>query len=144
MGIEVFLSARVRLPAHGLAGWVCSRWLAGGRWVRGPGRWPARLRWAARGMPAAAPVRDAAAGIHPQSVRPVWRAWVPTAITLAPVMAQGPGETGIAIRASRRAMRAARTAATVVAAIVAARLTPKPGGNLTAGEVPFRPVGSVP
>jgi Asp-tRNA(Asn)/Glu-tRNA(Gln) amidotransferase A subunit family amidase len=79
---------------------------------------------------------EAAIRIHPQSVRPVWRSWMPTATTLAPVMAQMPSETGIAIRASRRAISAARIAATVVAATVAARLTPHPGGNLTAGEVP--------
>ena len=84
---------------------------------------------------------EAAIRIHPQSVRPVRRCR-PTATTLAPVMAQMPSETGIAIWASRRAMSATRIAATVVAATVAARLTPYPGGNLTAGEVPFRPVVS--
>src|SRR5215468_11701742 len=33
-GIEVLLSARARLPAHGCAGSECSRWLAG-RWRLG-------------------------------------------------------------------------------------------------------------
>jgi hypothetical protein len=56
-----------------------------------------------------------------------------------PMMAQRPNETGIAIRASRRAMNAARNAATTVAASVAARDIRYPGGNLTAGEVPFSP-----
>jgi hypothetical protein len=60
----------------------------------------------------------------PQPVRPVWRSWVPSATTLAPVMAQSPSQTGIAIRASRLAMSAAKTAASVVAATVAARVAP--------------------
>ena len=88
-------------------------WLTTG--IRGLGGWPARPRLAARTMPAAAPMSEAATRITPHRASPAWPSWAAAVITLRPVMNQIPSETGIATSASRRAMSAARTAARVVA-----------------------------
>jgi hypothetical protein len=132
--------ARVHLPAHRSCGLGVLR-IAGGRRLRAP-----VLAWrpAVGGKGHAGGCSDTRGGDQdpPQSVRPGWRIWAPTAATLMPMMAQRADETGIAIRASRRAMSAAKIAATTVAATVAARDTRYPGGNLTAGGGALQPGGA--